>query len=64
MFATAKAKSLRGNTCVQIFVSDKDYPAIYPVKKEANYILALKEFPKDVGVPDVLTCDSAWTEKK
>ncbi len=49
MFATVKAKSLRGNTCVQIFVLDKNYPAIYPMKKEADYILALKEFAKDVG---------------
>jgi hypothetical protein len=64
LFATKMAKSLRGNTCVQIFVSDKDYPAIYPMKKEADYILALKEFAKDVGEPDVLTCDSARTEKK
>ena len=64
MFVTAKAKSLRGNTCVQIFVSDKDYPAIYPMKKEADCILSLKEFAKDVGAPDVLTCDSARTEKK
>ena len=34
------------------------------MKKEADYILALKEFAKDVGAPDVLTCDSARTEKK
>ncbi len=64
MFATAKAKSLHGKTCVQIFVLDKDYPAIYPMKKEADYILALKEFANDVGAPDVLTCDLARTEKK
>ena len=64
MFATVKAKSLRGNTCVQIFVLDKDYPEIYPMKKEADYILALKDFAKDVVAPDVLTCDLAWTEKK
>ena len=64
MFATAKTKSLCGNTCVQIFVLDKDYPAIYPMKKKADYILALQEFAKDIGAPDVLTCDLAWTEKK
>ena len=64
LFATKMAKSLRGNTCAQIFVSDKDYIAIYPMKREAEYILALKEFAKDVGAPAVLTCDNARTEKK
>ena len=64
LFATKWAKSLRGNTCAQIFVSDKDFCAIYPMKKESEYILALKEFAKDVGAPEVLICDSAKTQKK
>ena len=66
LFATKMAKSLRGNTCAQIFVSDKDIVALYlyPMKKEAEYFLALKEFSKDVGAPDVLVCDSAKTQKK
>ena len=34
------------------------------MKKEAEYFLALKEFSKDVGAPDVLVCDSAKTQKK
>jgi hypothetical protein len=64
LFATKMAKSLRGNTCAQIFVSDKDFIALYPMKKEAEYFLALQEFSKDVGAPDVLVCDSAKTQKK
>ncbi len=64
LFATKMAKSLRGNTCAQIFVSDKDFIALYPMKKEAEYFLALKEFSKDVGAPDVLVCDLAKTQKK
>ncbi len=64
LFATKMAKSLCGNTCAQIFVLDKDFIAIYPMKKEAEYFLALKELSKDVGVPDVLVCDSAKTQKK
>ena len=58
------AKSLCGNTCAQIFVSDKDFVALYPMKKESEYFLALKEFLKDVGAPDVLVCDLAKTQKK
>jgi len=34
------------------------------MKKEAEHFLALKEFSKDVGAPDVLVCDSAKTQKK
>ena len=64
LFATKWAKSLRGNTCAQIFVSDKDFCAIYPMKKESEYILALKEFAKDVGAPEVLICDLAKTERR
>jgi hypothetical protein len=34
------------------------------MKKESEYILALKEFAKDVGAPEVFICDSAKTQKK
>lgn len=64
MYATAKAKSLRGNTCCQIFVSDKGFVTAYPMVKEAHYILALKQFAKEVGAPDVLVSDSAKAETK
>jgi hypothetical protein len=33
MFATKLAKSLRGNTCVQVFFSDKDYMTVIPMTK-------------------------------
>jgi len=45
-------------------VTDKDYVAVYPMAKEAEYFLVLKEFSKDVGAPDVLVCDLAKTQKK
>ena len=64
LFATKWAKSLRGNTCAQIFVSDKDFCAIFLMKKESEYILALKQFVKDVGAPETLFCDLANTQKK
>ena len=40
---------VRGNTCVQFFASDKDYVGVYCMKKEAEYLYALKEFSKEVG---------------
>ena len=51
------AKSSRGNKCAQLFVSDKGFVAIYPMKKQSDYFLALKQFAKDVGAPGVLVCD-------
>ena len=62
MFATKKAKSLRGNTCAQVFVSDKDFVTVYMMKTESDYINTLKEFAKDVGAPDVLVCDASKTQ--
>ena len=57
LFVTGTAKSSRGNICAQLFVSDKGFVAIYPMKKQSDYFLALKQFAKDVGAPDVLVCD-------
>ena len=34
------------------------------MKDQRSYFLALKEFAKDVGAPDVLVCDSHPTQKK
>jgi hypothetical protein len=62
MFATKKAKSLRGNTCAQVFVSDKDFVTAHMMKTESIYINTLKEFAKDVGAPDILVCDASKTQ--
>ena len=64
MFATKKAKSLRGNFCLQLFVSDKDYIVVYPSMKEAEYPLALKLFAMEVREPDVLICDGSKTQNQ
>jgi hypothetical protein len=54
---TGNAKSSRGNICGQLFVSDNRFVAFYPMKSQADYFLALKQFAKDVGTPDVYVCD-------
>ena len=64
MFATKLAKSLRGNTCIQVFCSDKDFLTVYPMKREAEYPLALKEFAKEVGAPNVLVCDGSKAQNQ
>jgi hypothetical protein len=57
LFVMGNAKSSQGNTCGQLFVSDKRFVALYLMKRQADYFLALKQFAKDVGVPDVLVYD-------
>ena len=38
--------------------------ALYPTKDLISYFLALNEFAKDIGVPEVLVCDAHPTQKK
>jgi hypothetical protein len=64
MFVIMATKSLHGNTCCQVFVLDKDYLALYPMQQEAEYPLALKEFEKEVGAPEVLVCDGSKTQNQ
>ena len=65
-FVTEKGKSTRGNTCAQLFVSDKGFVAIYPMKSKGDYKEALHKFCKDVGVPSTLLVDPSGeqTSKK
>ena len=57
LFVTKKGKSSRGNTCAQLFVSDKGYVAIYPMKRKGDYVNALHLFCKEIGVPMTLLVD-------
>ena len=55
--------SSRGNTCAQLFVTDKRYVYIVPMTKEADLLQALKQFVKIIGVPDDIVCDAAKAQK-
>lgn len=59
-----KCTSYRGNKCAQVFVSDKGYIFVCPMRKESHYHDALKQFSKKVGAPEILVCDGAKTQKK
>ena len=37
LFATKKDKSLRGNTCAHLYVSDKGFVAVHPMKMQSEY---------------------------
>ena len=66
LFATSKSgKSSRGNTCAQLFVSDKGFIYVVPLKKEGqgNVLQAIKQFAKAIGAPDALIHDASKAQK-
>jgi hypothetical protein len=56
-YVTSKGRSTRGNTCAQMFVSDKGYVAIYPMESKRHFKDALHLFCKEIGVPVSLVVD-------
>ena len=60
MFATRKGgKSVRGNTCAQIFTTDRGFIAAYPLQSKAQVKQAIRLFCKEIGVPSVFIGDQA-----
>jgi hypothetical protein len=59
-FATKKTgKSSRNNTCCQLFVTDKGFVYVVPMKSKSEVLQALKQFAKEVGAPEAIICDAA-----
>ena len=59
-FATRKAgKSSRGHTCCQLFVTDKGFVYVVPMKSKSEVFQAVKQFAKEIGAPDALIYDAA-----
>ena len=59
-FATSKGgKSSRGHTCCQLFVTDKGYIHVIPMKTKNEVLQAVKQFAKAVGAPDAIVCDAS-----
>jgi hypothetical protein len=63
-FATKKAgKSSRQNTCCQLFVTDKGFVYVVPMKSKSEVLQAVKEFAKEIGAPEAIICDAAREQK-
>ena len=57
-FATKKGgKSSRGHTCCQLFVTDKGFVYVVPMRRKGDVPLAMKEFAKEIGAPDAFVAD-------
>ena len=64
LFATKKARKLsRGNGCCQLFITDKGFVYVVPMKSRTEVLQAVKQFAKEIGVLDAIICDEA-SEKK
>ena len=57
LFVTKRSKSTRGDTCMQLFVSDKGFVFVVPMKSKGEFPSALKLFTKEIGVPTTLILD-------
>ena len=57
-FATKNSgQSSRGHTCCQLFVTDKGFIYLVPMKKKSEVLLAIKQFAKETGAPDSFVAD-------
>jgi hypothetical protein len=57
-FATKKVgKSSRGHNCCQLFVTDKGFVYVVPMKSKSEVLQALKQFAKEIGAPDAIISD-------
>ena len=58
-FATSKGnKSSQGHKCVQLFVTDKGFVYVVPLKRKKEVMQAVKQFAKEIGAPDAIICDA------
>ena len=62
-FTKPKLVSVRGFSCMQLFVSDKGFMKVYGMKSAKEFPQALKLFCKEVGVPRALVVDPHKSNK-
>ena len=57
-FATKKGgRSSRGHTCCQLFVTDKGFLYVVPMRRKSEVLQALKQFAKEIGAPTSIIAD-------
>ena len=62
-FSTNTAgKYSRGNTCCQLFVTEKRFVYVVPMKIKPEFIQAVKKFDKEIGAPDAIISDASSEE--
>ena len=63
-FATTKGgKSSRGHTCCQLFVTDRGFIHVLPMRSKSEVLFSIQEFVKTIGAPDAIVSDSSGGER-
>ena len=59
-FVTGKGgQSIRGNTCAQVFATDRGFLAVYPLRSKAQVKQAIRSFCKEIGIPSAFIGDQS-----
>ena len=59
-FVTTKGvTSSHGNTSYQLFITDKGFIYVVPLKWKSEALQAVKQFTKEIGAPDAIVCEMA-----
>ena len=62
-FSTKKGgKSSRGNLCCQLFVTDKGFLYVVPLKSKSKVMSAVKQSAKEIWAPDAIVCDMSMEQ--
>ena len=57
-FATKKGGcSTRGHTCCQLFVMDKGFLYVVPMRQKSEVLQVIKQFAKEIGAPTSIIAD-------
>jgi hypothetical protein len=60
---TLGGKSSRGHSCCQLFVTDKGFVYVVPMRSKKEVLQAVKQFAKEIGAPDAIIADAAREQK-
>ena len=63
-FVTGKSRSTRWNKCMQLFVSDKGFVYVVPMKTKGEFPSALNIFCEEIGVPTALILDTSGEHQR
>ena len=63
-FVTTKkgGKPSHRNLCCQLFVPDKGFLYVVPLKRKLEVMSAVKQFTKEIGAPDAIVCDMSMEQ--
>jgi hypothetical protein len=56
-------KSSRGHTCCQLFVTDKGFVYVVPMRRKGEVLQAIKQFANEIGASDAFIADMSCEQR-